>query len=76
MGIFGSEALRKINIETLPVLIIFMRTRSTTEIFTMVHGNVGVNELLTNLIQAVDVFQVNIILTMIMIKLIKIFNIN
>lgn len=35
-----------------------MRSRSNTEIFTIVHGNVGVNELLTNLVQAVDIFQV------------------
>lgn len=58
LGLVGSEAVRNINIDTLPVLIILMRSRSTTEIFTIVHGNVGVNELLTNLIHAVDVFQV------------------
>ncbi|XP_014295657.1 FAS-associated factor 1 [Microplitis demolitor] len=57
LGLVGSEAVRNINIDTLPVLIILMRSRSTTEIFTIVHGNVGVNELLTNLIHAVDVFQ-------------------
>jgi len=38
--------------------MIIMRSRSNTEIFTIVHGNVGVNELLTNLVQAVDIFQV------------------
>ncbi|XP_044589997.1 FAS-associated factor 1 [Cotesia glomerata] len=57
LGIVGSEAVRNIDVDTLPVFIILMRSRSTTEIFTIVHGNVGVNELLTNLIHAVDIFQ-------------------
>lgn len=58
LGLVGSEAVRNIDVDILPVLIILMRSRSTTEIFTIVHGNVGVNELLTNLIHAVDIFQV------------------
>lgn len=53
----GAAAIQNIDVDTLPVLMIIMRSRSVTEIFTIVHGNVGVNELLTNLIQAVDVFQ-------------------
>ncbi|KAK0075269.1 hypothetical protein PV325_009280 [Microctonus aethiopoides] len=57
LGLVGSEAVRNIDVDILPVLIILMRSRSTTEIFTIVHGNVGVNELLTNLIHAVDIFQ-------------------
>ncbi|XP_063989568.1 FAS-associated factor 1 [Diachasmimorpha longicaudata] len=57
LGMIGSEAVRNIDIDTLPVLMILMRSRSTTEIFTIVNGNVGVNELLINLIHAVDVFQ-------------------
>lgn len=50
--------VRGIDVDTMPVLMIIMRSRSNTDIFTIVHGNVGVNELLTNLIEAVDVFQV------------------
>lgn len=57
LGMIGSEAVRNIDVDTLPVLMILMRSRSTTEIFTIVNGNVGVNELLINLIHAVDVFQ-------------------
>lgn len=53
----GAATIQSIDVDTLPVLMILMRSRSITEIFTIVHGNVGVNELLTNLIQAVDVFQ-------------------
>ncbi|KAL6264814.1 hypothetical protein P5V15_004909 [Pogonomyrmex californicus] len=57
LGTVGSLAVSSIDVDTLPVLMIIMRSRSNTEIFTIVDGNVGVNELLTNLVQAVDVFQ-------------------
>ncbi|XP_029157021.1 FAS-associated factor 1 isoform X1 [Nylanderia fulva] len=57
LGTVGSLAVSSIDVDTLPVLMIIMRSRSNTEIFTIVHGNVGVNELLTNLVQAVDIFQ-------------------
>ncbi|XP_024936165.1 FAS-associated factor 1 isoform X2 [Cephus cinctus] len=57
LGPIAALTVRSIDVDTLPVLMIIMRSRSNTEIFTIVHGNVGVNELLTNLIQAVDVFQ-------------------
>ncbi|XP_071557811.1 FAS-associated factor 1 isoform X2 [Temnothorax nylanderi] len=57
LGTVGSLAVSGIDVDTLPILMIIMRSRSNTEIFTIVHGNVGVNELLTNLVQAVDVFQ-------------------
>ncbi|KAL0127510.1 hypothetical protein PUN28_003057 [Cardiocondyla obscurior] len=57
LGTVGSLAVSSIDVDTLPVLMIIMRSRSNTEIFTIVHGNVGVSELLTNLVQAVDVFQ-------------------
>jgi len=48
--------VRNMEVERLPALLLIMRMRGSTEIFTAVHGNVGVNELLTSLIQAVDVF--------------------
>ncbi|KAJ8876265.1 hypothetical protein PR048_024175 [Dryococelus australis] len=56
LGAVAAMAIRNINMERLPALIIIMRMRSATEIFQVVHGNVGVSELLTSLIQAVDVF--------------------
>lgn len=49
--------VRNVEVDTMPVLMVVMRTRYNTD-FTMVHGNVGVNELLANLIETVDVFQV------------------
>ncbi|KZC10917.1 FAS-associated factor 1 [Dufourea novaeangliae] len=57
LGSVAALAMKNIDVDTLPVLVIIMRIRSNTEIFTTVHGNVGVSELLTNLIHAVDVFQ-------------------
>lgn len=60
LGQIAALAVSSIDVDTLPALMIIMKSRSNTEIFNIVHGNVGVNELLTNLIQAVDVFQVEI----------------
>ncbi|XP_012278050.1 FAS-associated factor 1 [Orussus abietinus] len=57
LGSAAASTVRNIDVDTLPVLIIIMRSRSNTEIFTIVHGNIGVNELMTNLVHAVDVFQ-------------------
>ncbi|XP_033213036.1 FAS-associated factor 1 [Belonocnema kinseyi] len=57
LGPTAARTVRNIDVDTMPVLMIIMRTRSNTEIFRIVHGNVGVSELLTNLIHAVDVFQ-------------------
>lgn len=56
LGSMAAVTVRNIDVERLPALIIIMRMRSNTEIFTVVNGNIGVNELLTSLIQAVDVF--------------------
>jgi len=56
LGPMAAVTVRNIEVERLPALLLIMRMRSTTEIFSAVHGNVGVNELLTSLIQAVDVF--------------------
>lgn len=56
LGSVAAMTIRSIDVDTLPVLIIIMRMRSTTDIYTVVHGNIGVNELLTSLVQAVEVF--------------------
>ena len=57
LGSVATLAMKNIDVDTLPALVIIMRTRSNTEIFTIVHANVGVNELLTSLIHVVEVFQ-------------------
>nr|XP_018903943.1 PREDICTED: FAS-associated factor 1 [Bemisia tabaci] len=56
LGTMAAHTIRNMEVERLPALLIIMRMRSNIEIFTVVHGNVGVNELLTSLIQAVDLF--------------------
>lgn len=58
LGSVATLAMKNIDVDTLPAVVIIMRTRSNTEIFTIVHANVGVNELLTSLIHVVEVFQV------------------
>ncbi|XP_043525545.1 FAS-associated factor 1 isoform X1 [Frieseomelitta varia] len=57
LGSFATLAMENIDVDTLPALVIIMRARSITEMFTVIHANVGVNELLTNLIHVVEVFQ-------------------
>nr|CAH7758970.1 unnamed protein product [Callosobruchus chinensis] len=58
-GCLGSTAamsLRNIPVDRLPALVLIMRIRSSTEIFNVIYGNVGVNELLSSLIECVEVF--------------------
>ncbi|XP_026478148.1 FAS-associated factor 1 [Ctenocephalides felis] len=58
-GCLNSQAamqVRNIAVERLPAFVIIMRTRSITEIYTIVNGNVGVNELMTSILEAVDIF--------------------
>ncbi|XP_046388442.1 FAS-associated factor 1 [Ischnura elegans] len=57
LGSMASMTIQSIEVEQLPALIIVMRARSVTEIFTVIHGSISVHELLPNLIQAVDVFE-------------------
>lgn len=48
--------IKNIPQERLPAIIIISRIRSVTEISAVVHGNVGVSELMASLTDAVDVF--------------------
>lgn len=59
LGQFATLVIKNIDVDTLPALVIIMRTKSNTEMFTILHANVGANELLTNLMHVVEVFQVN-----------------
>ncbi|CAG9765820.1 unnamed protein product [Ceutorhynchus assimilis] len=49
-------SLRNIPVDRLPALVLIMKIRSATEIFNVVNGNVGVNELLSTLIECVEVY--------------------
>lgn len=56
LGAVAAMSLRNMPSDRLPALVQIMRIRSSTDIFSVVHGNVGVNELLSSLIEAVEVF--------------------
>ncbi|CAG9857934.1 unnamed protein product [Phyllotreta striolata] len=56
LGATAAMSLRNIPVDRLPVIILITKIRSTIEIFSVVYGNVGVNELLSSLIECVEVF--------------------
>lgn len=56
LGSVAAMSLRMIAVDKLPAIVIIMKIRSSTDIYTVIHGNVGVNELLSSLIEAVEVF--------------------
>ncbi|KAL1129663.1 hypothetical protein AAG570_012608 [Ranatra chinensis] len=56
LGIAVAETISSIQMDNLPALIIITRSRSNTELFTVINGNIGVSELLTLLIHAVDYY--------------------
>lgn len=56
LGSTAALSLRDIAVDRLPAIIIIMKIRSSTDILNVIYGNVGVNELLSSLIEAVDVF--------------------
>lgn len=56
LGPTAAVSLRNIPIDRLPAIVLIMKIRSSTDIFSVVHGNVGVNELLSSLIEAVELF--------------------
>lgn len=56
LGAMAALQIKNIPQERLPAIIIISRIRSATEISAVVHGNVGVSELMASLTDAVDVF--------------------
>ncbi|GBP57236.1 FAS-associated factor 1 [Eumeta japonica] len=56
LGPVASMTVRSIPVERLPALVIIMRVRSNTEIYSVINGNVGVSELVGMLVEAVDRF--------------------
>lgn len=55
-GSLAATTVRNFNLDQLPLLLVIMRVRSATEVFTVIRGNVGLDELLTRLIHTVEVF--------------------
>ncbi|XP_050674608.1 FAS-associated factor 1 isoform X2 [Leptidea sinapis] len=56
LGPVASMTVRSIPIDRLPALIIIMRVRSNTEIYSVINGNVGVSELVGGLVEAIERF--------------------
>ncbi|KAK6624778.1 hypothetical protein RUM44_011638 [Polyplax serrata] len=56
LGGVAAFQIKNIPQERLPAIVIISRTRSVTEITAVIQGNVGVNELMASLTEAVDVF--------------------
>ncbi|XP_039759697.1 FAS-associated factor 1 [Pararge aegeria] len=56
LGPVASMTIRSIPVERLPALIIIMRVRSNTEIYSVINGNVGVSELVGGLVEALERF--------------------
>ncbi|KAJ8924534.1 hypothetical protein NQ315_007332 [Exocentrus adspersus] len=56
LGSTAAMSLRNIPVDRLPAIVLIMKIRSTTEIFNVINGNVGVNELLSSLIECVEIF--------------------
>ncbi|XP_054764516.2 FAS-associated factor 1-like [Lytechinus pictus] len=57
--IFGSvtaSTLKNLQQDKFPLLLLVMRIRSNTEVFSVLQGNLSLDELMTSLIQAVDFF--------------------
>lgn len=56
---FGSvtaATVRNLDIERLPLLALVYKLRGTTEIFQIIHGNVTLDELMSQLLQAHDTY--------------------
>ncbi|CAG4987099.1 unnamed protein product [Colias eurytheme] len=56
LGPVASRTIRSIPIDRLPALLIIMRVRSNTEIYSVINGNVGVSELVGGLVEALERF--------------------
>ncbi|XP_053614187.1 FAS-associated factor 1 isoform X2 [Plodia interpunctella] len=56
LGPVASMTIRSIPMDRLPALVIIMRVRSNTEIYSVINGNVGVSELLGGLMEALERF--------------------
>ena len=52
----ASRTLRNVDVDKLPLLLIVTRSRATNEVLTVIQGNVNVDELMTQLLQATEMF--------------------
>nr|XP_037873675.1 FAS-associated factor 1 isoform X1 [Bombyx mori] len=58
LGSVASMTIQSIPVDRLPALVIIMRVRSNTEIYSVINGNVGVSELVGGLVEALERFAI------------------
>lgn len=56
LGAAAAGAIRDITTDHLPALVVITRLRSSTEVLTVIPGTVGLDEFMTNLIHAYEMF--------------------
>lgn len=56
LGMAAANTVRTIALNSLPALMIITKVRSTPDVLTVIPGNVGLDDLMTRLIHAVEVF--------------------
>ncbi|KAG8189022.1 hypothetical protein JTE90_025465 [Oedothorax gibbosus] len=56
LGMGAASTVRNLALNSLPALLIITKVRSTPEILTVIPGNVGLDDLMTRLIHAVEVY--------------------
>lgn len=56
LGMAAANTVKNLTLDSLPAFIIITKVRSTPEILTVIPGNVGLDDLMTRLVHAVEVF--------------------
>lgn len=56
IGTPASITVRNIPIDRLPAILIISKSRSNCEVFSVIHGNVGVDDLLSQLMESIDLY--------------------
>ncbi|GIY68148.1 FAS-associated factor 1 [Caerostris darwini] len=57
LGLGAASTVRHLTLNSLPAFMIITKVRSTPDVLTLIPGNVGLDDLMTRLIHAVEVFQ-------------------
>ncbi|CAL4123192.1 unnamed protein product, partial [Meganyctiphanes norvegica] len=56
-GTMAASTVRSINVDRLPALLVITRTRGTIEVLSVIHGNTLLDELMTSLLHATEMFE-------------------
>ncbi|XP_055385315.1 FAS-associated factor 1 [Condylostylus longicornis] len=60
VGVTASITVRNIPVDRLPAIIIIAKSRSTCEVLSVINGNVGVDDLLSRLMETVEMYSEHI----------------